>query len=93
MFACGGSQCHHCESEANPVFDYFGFIINPELAADPKLAADEPDIDEVCATCILVGNVRKHIVNRRIQKTINRFARDKVTATEEYHRTPDIPLF
>ena len=94
MYPCGGSSsCHHCESTTKHLFAYFGTTVKPELAANPKLAADEPDISEVCASCILGGNVRKHLVDSTIQKTINRFARDKALALHEFHQTPDIPLF
>ena len=72
MFPCGGTQCHHCETESAPIYDFFGEIVDPDLAADPQLARDEPEVSELCAECILGGNIRKHITPE-IQKTINRF--------------------
>ncbi|QDV81882.1 hypothetical protein TBK1r_08040 [Stieleria magnilauensis] len=92
MYPCGGTECHHCERQNVPIFTYFGHIVDAKLAKNPQLAEDEPDIDELCADCILSGNVRKHLIDE-ITATINRFAYDKTAATEAYHRFPDIPLF
>ena len=92
MFPCDGEECHLCETEESPLYLYFGEIIHPEHAANPQLAREEPEISELCAECILSGHVRRN-ADVRIQKTINRFAKDKQAAWEAFHRTPDIPLF
>ena len=92
MFPCGGTQCHHCETETAPIFNFDGEIVNPDLAANPQLARDEPEVSELCADCILGGNIRKYITPE-IQKTINRFAADAAAAKAAYCRTPTIPLF
>ena len=92
MFSCGGTACHFCESSESPIYNYHGVIVHPDQAANPDLANEEPEIYELCAKCILEDHVRKHL-EPGIQKTINRFARDKQASLEEFHRTPDIPLF
>lgn len=92
MFPCGGTVCHFCESDESPIYNYNGVILNPDQAANPDLAKGAPEISELCAKCILGENVEKDIAPR-IQKTINRFANDKQASLQEFHRTPDIPLF
>jgi uncharacterized protein CbrC (UPF0167 family) len=94
MYACGGEQCHHCERAGLPIYRYSGEIIDPALAHDPALAAEEPEVHELCADCILGGNVRKSDDRvRQVAPTVTRFAADSARAVEEYHRLPDIPLF
>ena len=91
---CGGSQCHHCECSGVPIYSYGGYIVDPTLAKNPQLAREEPDVYELCAECIVGGNVRKHESSmREIVRTIQAFATDRQRATEEYHGTPDLPLF
>ena len=92
LFPCGGTQCHHCETDSTPIFHFDGEIIAPDLAANPQLARDEPEVSELCSNCILGGNVRKDI-NPETQKTINRFANDTDAALAAFGRTPNIPLF
>jgi uncharacterized protein CbrC (UPF0167 family) len=94
MYPCGGEQCHHCERTGLPIYSYSGEIIDPSLAHNPALAAEEPRIEELCADCIRSGNVRKRDYRvRQILTTVTRFAADRVRAVEEYHRLPDVPLF
>ncbi|WP_442506735.1 CbrC family protein [Novipirellula sp. SH528] len=92
LIPCGGTQCHHCETESAPIFNFDGEIINPDLAANPQLARDEPEVSELCAECILGGNLRKDITPE-IRKTINRFATDIDSALAAFGKTPSIPLF
>ncbi|MFO0799099.1 MAG: hypothetical protein U0804_16650 [Gemmataceae bacterium] len=93
MYPCGGDSCHHCERSDVPVYGFDGEIVNPDLAKNPALAADEPQVSELCASCILGGNVRKSAYRiREITPIVTRWAADPVRAIEEYHRTPDIPL-
>lgn len=94
LFACGGDECHHCGRKDVPIYSYTGTIVDPTRAADPDLAREEPEVSELCADCILGGNVRKYdSAVREIMRTVNAFAADPRQALEEYHRTPDIPLF
>jgi hypothetical protein len=94
MYPCGGDQCHHCGRIDRPIYRYFGEIIDPSLAGDPTLAIEEPEVSELCADCILGGNVRKPDFEiQEIMPTIRRFASDRARAVEEYHRIPNIPLF
>ncbi len=74
------------------IFNFDGEIIDPDLAANPQLARDEPEVSELCAECILGGNIRKDFTPE-IQNTINRFAADHDTALAAFGRTPNIPLF
>ena len=91
---CGGEQCHHCQRTDAPIYTYHGHILDPSLAEDPELAREEPDVSELCAECILGGNVRKgDVTMREIRPTIEAFAADKRRAAEEYHRTPNLPFF
>src|SRR5262245_8119780 len=59
LYPCGGDECHHCGRADRPIYDYTGQIVEPSLAANPKLAAEEPHVYEVCADCIREGNLRK----------------------------------
>ena len=94
MFACGGDSCHHCERDDVPIYRYDGEIIDPSFAKNPALAAEEPDVSELCADCILGGNIRKSDYRiREMMPVITRWATDGARAVEEFHRTPDIPLF
>lgn len=91
---CGGEQCHQCQCTDQPIYTYRGRIVDPSLAKDPELAREEPDIDELCAACIVGGNVRKHDhAIREILPTIEAHAADKKRSIEEYHRTPDLCFF
>lgn len=94
MYRCGGEQCHHCARTDRPIYLYSGEIVDPALAHDPELAADEPEVDELCADCVRGGNVRKSEYSlNQVAPTIARFAADRARAIEEYHQIPDIPLF
>lgn len=86
-------ECQHCERPDIPSYDYPGEIIDPTLAANPQLAADEPEIHAACADCINGGNIRKSEYEiREIQPVINAFSDDPVTAIDRYHQIPHIPL-
>jgi uncharacterized protein CbrC (UPF0167 family) len=91
---CGGEQCHHCERTDAPIYTYSGRIVDPALAKNPNLARQEPDVDELCADCILSGNVRKRGgAMKEIMPTIEAFAADRSRMVEEYHRMPRLPFF
>ena len=90
MFPCGGTVCHFCELDESPIYNYNGVILHPDHAANPNLARDEQKCPNL-PTCILGGHAEKDI-EPRIQKTINRFAKEKQVSLEDFHRTPDIPL-
>lgn len=93
MYACGGTTCHFCESSRDPIYSYNGLIVAPDLAANPELAHEEPEISELCARCIVSGHVQKDVENLPIiRQIIDRFAGDKQLALKSFHRTPDIPL-
>lgn len=82
---------HCCERTDVPLYDYFGKIVDPEFAKSPEMAKDE-DVDELCADCILSGNVRKHNLDL-IERTANRLAENPEKAIEAFHLFPQIPLF
>ncbi len=84
MYPCGGEQCHHCERTGVPVYRYWGEILDPALAHDPVLAAEEPEVHNVRKSNYRVGLVTP---------TVARFAADRERAMVEYHQLPDIPLF
>jgi len=91
---CGGEQCHHCERTDAPIYSYIGHIVDPTLAKNPDLARQEPDVYELCADCILGGNVRKDEgAMREIMPTIEAFAADRLRMVEAYHRTPRLAFF
>lgn len=91
---CGGHKCHHCERTDVPIYTYHGRILNPALAKDVDLARRDPDVDELCADCILGGNVCKdNVTVKEILRTIESFAADKQRVIEEYHRMPHLPFF
>ena len=86
-------ECQHCEESAKTSYDYTGDIVDPSLAANPQLAADEPEIYAACADCINSGNLRKHKYElAEIQRVVDQFIDDKESAIEQYHRIPHIPL-
>jgi hypothetical protein len=87
-----GTACHHCEREDLPIYPYFGEIVNPELAHDPQLAREEPAVSELCAECIVGGNVRRDN-HFEAESTIARFAADPDRAWKEFHQLPNLPLF
>lgn len=88
---CGGTQCHHCECSDRPIYFYTGEILDPEFAANPDLAREEPDVSELCAECIRGGNVRKDAGSiEEIVRTAEALATDPTQALEEFHRTPDV---
>ncbi len=91
---CGGDQCHHCERTDAPIYSYSGRILDPARAKNPELARQEPEVYELCADCILGGNVRKHDGGMgRIISLVEAHAADKAQAVEAYHRTPELPFF
>lgn len=94
LYPCGGDACQQCGRADRPIYDYTGRIVDPLLAADPALAADEPHVYEVCADCIRGGNLRKSEVRvREVMPMVRAFAAHPERAVAEYHRLPDIPLF
>lgn len=84
--------CHHCGGSNQPIYDYFGEIIDPEQAADPQLARDHPDVSWLCAPCINGGNVRR-TDTWSVEDTIPRFAENAEAAWADFNRLPNIPLF
>ena len=88
---CVDGECQHCGRTDQPVYPYVGEILDPARAADPELAREEPEVEELCAGCILGGNVRKFDTEvREVLATIESLAADKARAIEEYHRTPRV---
>lgn len=55
-----GTSCHHCGSSNNPVYTYFGKIIEPNKTNNPKLATEEPEVSEVCFNCLQSGNIKPY---------------------------------
>ncbi|WP_313253272.1 hypothetical protein [Stenotrophomonas sp.] len=90
--ASGAGPCHLCERAGVPVYDYTGEIINPDLAADPALAREEPKISWLCADCINGGNVRR-TDTWAVADTVRRFAADPVAVWHDFNTLPGIPLF
>jgi uncharacterized protein CbrC (UPF0167 family) len=94
LVPCGGDQCHHCERTNIPIYCYRGSIVDPSLARNPELAAEEPDVSELCADCIRGGNVRKSDVSvEQVLPNVKAFASNRQQAIEEYHQLPNLPLF
>ncbi|MCA9068781.1 MAG: hypothetical protein KDA84_07655 [Planctomycetaceae bacterium] len=93
MYPCGGTECHHCERDDVPIYDFRGVIVDPSLAKNPQLAIEEPEVSELCADCVLSGNIIKDPYEiSRIQGIVNTYARDKDAAIANYHTIPHIPL-
>jgi len=93
MFPCGGTRCHHCERDDIPIYNFRGKIVNPERAKNPQLATDEPEVSELCADCILSGNIRKGDDEiSRIHAIAKVRSPDLEIAIENYHAIPHIPL-
>jgi len=86
-----GSQCHHCETEEEPVYLYDGVIVDPELAKSPETARDEPEVSELCANCIFDDNTRHE--EDVAEHNIESYAHDKAAMWEAYHQLPDSPEF
>ncbi|HYE19421.1 MAG TPA: hypothetical protein VEA69_13305 [Tepidisphaeraceae bacterium] len=94
LYPCGGDTCNHCGRSGVPIYVYTGEIVHSELAADPEDAEADPEVYEVCARCILGGNLVKSSVSvKEVARSLapNGRVRDHLIA--EYHRMPDIPLF
>ena len=86
-------ECQHCGRSDVPCYDYVGEIIDPQLAADSKLAIDEPEISAACAECINGGNLCKSEYELdEIAPVIDAFSRNRDESIENYHRIPQIPL-
>src|SRR5689334_13176110 len=86
-------ECQHCERPTVPSYKYHGEIIDPGLAANPALAAEEREIFAACADCILGGNLRKDDYElKQIRPIIAAFAKDGESAIRRYHQIPHIPL-
>lgn len=85
-----GDPCNFCNTTTDPVYSYWGYILQPDLAADPELARTDPDVFQLCSKCTLTSHVQKH-VEPSLLKTINQFANNKQLTLEQFHRTPDIP--
>jgi len=92
LCASGDDPCQHCDRPDVPVYSYFGEIIDPERANDPELARQEPTVHELCADCILGGNIRRD-VDDHILKMIEQFASDRDQALVEFQQLPEIPMF
>jgi hypothetical protein len=88
---CSGSVCHHCEKTDIPLFSFYGTIIDPELAADPEIAREEPEVDELCAQCILSGNIAR-ASTARTDKTIDSLSADPEYSRRELNKIPECPL-
>lgn len=89
----GLGDCQCCERAGVVSYDYRGKIVDPAAAANPKLAEEEPEIHAACADCISGGLVQKDdSAIGELKGIINAFAGDKATATQQYHRIPNIPL-
>lgn len=82
-------QCHQCARKNLPLYDYFGTMLNPALAADPKLAEAHPDVNFLCADCINGGNVARHDT-WKVQETIPRFAANEKAAWDDFNRLPGL---
>lgn len=88
----GARECHHCASQEVQVFRFNGDIIDPRHAADPQLAIDDPEVSEVCADCILGGNIRRRVPSE-VHDLVSRFASDAESALKAFGVMPGIPLF
>lgn len=86
------ARCQHCERTGVPVFRYPGVIVDPSFAADPELAATDPEVFELCAGCIN-SSATERTDHFEAGQLIARFASDPQAAWNAYHRLPDIPLF
>ncbi|PWF23021.1 CbrC family protein [Corticimicrobacter populi] len=82
-------QCHQCARTNVPLYDYLGTVLNPALAADPKLAEEYPDVYFLCATCINSGNVARSSTET-VQDTIPRFSADEKAAWDDFNRLPGL---
>ncbi len=87
-----GDQCHLCERGSVPVYDYTGEIINPDLATNPQLAREEPEVSWLCADCINGGNVRR-TDTWAVAGTVAQFATDPMAAWRDFNTLPNIPLY
>lgn len=88
---CEGTVCHHCERDDRPIFEYSGRIVDPKLAADPALAEEEPEVSELCADCILGGNVVRDM-DDRLRALVDKLS-DSRRLWREFQQLPEIPLF
>lgn len=84
--------CDHCHCTDQIIYQYYGEIIDPELAADPELARDEPEIESLCAACLLGSNT-KRTNEYKVEEYIEKFAKDLSYCWQELHKLPEIPLF
>lgn len=91
LHPCGGDTCHCCERTAAPVYDYSGKIIDPSRAANPELARSNPDVEELCAECILGNNISKCEYRvGEILPMLRVHTREVDRALDEFRHSPDL---
>lgn len=84
--------CQHCARPDVPAYNFWGEVIDPNLAADVELAIEEPELNCLCADCINGGNIRR-TDTWAVEDTVSRFAGDEAMVWREFNKLPDIPLF
>lgn len=87
-----GGVCHLCEFRQEAVYPYYGEIIDPELARNPELARQEPEVSELCAGCINGGNVKRTDA-WTVSEVVSRFSSEPARAWLGFNKLPNIPLF
>lgn len=86
------ARCQLCERAEVPVYRYRGRIVRPEEAARPSLARTDPEVFELCASCIH-GGAAVRLRSWAAEETVPRFSRDVEATWAEYDRLPSVPVF